>query len=379
MLTEEKWEDLYRFRHNLHKHPELPMQEFETTARIEERLKTLGLEIITPTSMRTGVVAALGPKEAPVIVLRADIDALPIQEKTALSYSSVTQGIMHACGHDFHTVSLLAAAERIKEMEGSLNVRVLFVFQPAEETHQGAELVLRSHILEDAQFIIGFHNDPTMSVGTLSIEGGARNAAVDQFKVRLHGKGGHAAHPDKNVDPVLGMANIISSLQSIVARNINPQHAAVLFVTHVEAGSTWNVIPDDSWFEGTIRTFSTTDQTLARERFEQIVKLQGEAFGLSSEIDWISGPPVLWNDVDLVKQVQDSLRKKLNIVESAPSAGGEDFAFYSQSIPALFAEVGSGISTGLHHSDLKVDDEGLKTAAAWYVETLKILSKKLSA
>lgn len=144
MLTDEKWEDLYRFRHNLHKHPELPMQEFETTARIEERLKTLGLEIITPTSMRTGVVAALGPKEAPVIVLRADIDALPIQEKTALSYSSVTQGIMHACGHDFHTVSLLAAAERIKEMEGSLNVRVLFVFQPAEETHQGAELVLRS-------------------------------------------------------------------------------------------------------------------------------------------------------------------------------------------------------------------------------------------
>ncbi|MBS9338139.1 amidohydrolase [Fructobacillus sp. M2-14] len=378
MLTEKKWMELYRFRHDLHQHPELAMQENRTSARIQEYLEQEGLDIITPTSLKTGVVAALGPKDAPIIALRADIDALPIQEKTKLDYQSKNDGIMHACGHDLHTVSLLAVAVTLKEQEESLKVRLLFVFQPAEETHEGAQLVLESGVLDDAKFIIGFHNDPTMESGSLSIEAGARNAAVDQFKVKLHGKGGHAAHPDKNVDSILGMAHVVTAVQSIVSRNIDPQHPSVLSVTHVDAGSTWNVIPDDAFFEGTIRTFSKEDQVLAKKRFEQIVELQSASFGITADIEWIAGPPVLWNDEELSKEVHNALSEKLNIVSNPASAGGEDFAFYTQSIPAVFAEIGSGANNALHHSDLQVEDEAMKTAADWYVEASKILSNKLN-
>ncbi|MCO0832347.1 amidohydrolase [Fructobacillus sp. W13] len=378
MLSEKQWDDLKAFRHELHQHPELSFQEFETSALIKARLEKLGYEIKTPKEMKTGVIADIGPKDAPMVALRADIDALPILEKTGLAYASEIDGVMHACGHDLHATSLLAAAEGIAQGKDALTVRVRLIFQPAEEVHLGAEQVLNAGVLDDVQYIVGYHNMPELEAGSLVIEAGARNAAVDQFKVTLHGNGGHAAHPNQNTDVILGMAQMVTGLQSIVSRNIDPLHPAVLSVTHVEGGASWNVMPDELFFEGTLRTFDEKDREQAKKRFYQLVELQAEAMGIDVTIDWIAGPPVLENDGALVQSVRETLASKMTVVKRPASAGGEDFAYYTKQVPAIFAEIGSGSPSGLHHSDLTVDDEALKTAAAWYTETLNVLSKKLA-
>ncbi|CAK8053952.1 amidohydrolase [Eupransor demetentiae] len=371
-------QDATAIRHYLHQHPELSNQEFKTTAFLKARLEDLGYRIITPASLKTGVVAEIGPENAPVIVLRADIDALPIKEQTGLNYASENEGVMHACGHDFHMTSLLLAAERLVEKADNLTARVRLLFQPAEEINRGAKQVIASGILSDVSYIAGFHNEPSLNAGQMAVKAGARNAAVDRFSVRLKGKGGHAARPHENNDPIVAATTLISALQTIISRNTNPFHPAVLSVTHIEAGSTWNVIPDEAWFEGTIRTFTDEDREGIKKRFYQTVQGQADAFDLEAEIDWEEGPAVLNNRADLAQLLAAKIQDKVELIDLPATTGGEDFALYTQTIPAIFAEIGSGGNSSLHHSDLILDDAGLETAATWYTTAVEGLSELLT-
>lgn len=371
--------DLTEVRHYLHQHPELSSHEYETSAMIEKYLTDLGYRIITPSALETGVIAEIGPETAEsVIALRADIDALPIAEKTELAFSSDSEGVMHACGHDFHMASLLGTANLLKQNEGQLTSRVRLVFQPAEETHVGAQAVLAAGGLDDVDVIIGFHNDPTLPVGKIGVSAGPQNAAVDQFKVTFQGVGGHAARPHQNLDPIVGLANTITALQTIVSRNVNPLHPSVLSITHLEGGSTWNVIPDDAWLEGTIRTFNEEDRNLMKQKFYRVVEGQAETYGLQVDVDWIEGPPVLENDAELAPLLANEIKQHVDLVDIEPTTGGEDFAFYTDKVPSIFAVVGSGGNSGLHHSDLIIDDKGIETAIQWYYQSVLRLQKHLN-
>ncbi|ATO44634.1 amidohydrolase [Loigolactobacillus coryniformis subsp. coryniformis] len=367
---------LTQIRHYLHQHPELSDQEFATTKYLTEKLRELGYRIITPADLKTGVIAEIGSGK-PVIGLRSDIDALPIQEATGLDYASANTGVMHACGHDFHMTALLGAAKRLAA-EPTLKGTVRMVFQPAEETHVGAQEVTAAGGVDGLDAIIGFHNKPDLPAGTIGLLPGGLMAAVDQFTVTFHGVGTHAAMPQLGADPVVALAATISAVQSIVSRNQDPQQAVVVSVTHIEGGSTWNVLPEKAWFEGTVRTFDQAARALAKKRFIEIVNGQAAAYGVKAEIDWQAGPDVVDNDPHLTEIVAAESQQHFEVVAPTPSSAGEDFAYFSQRIPSVFAFIGSNGNSDWHHPDLIVDDAGLVPAAQWYYFNAKRLLTELA-
>lgn len=363
-------------RHYIHQHPELSDQEFETTKYITNYLTKLGYRIITPEKLNTGVIAEIGQGK-PVVGLRSDIDALPIKEATGLPYASVNDGVMHACGHDFHITSLLGAAEVLAQEKDSLKGTIRLVFQPAEETHVGAQEVDAAGGADGIDAIIGFHNKPDLGVGEIGLLPGGLMAAVDQFKVTFKGIGTHAAMPQFGKDPIIALSGTVNAIQTIVSRNENPQKTAVVSITHIEGGSTWNVLPEEAWFEGTVRTFDGEARKTAKKRFYEIVNGQAASYGVDVEIEWIEGPNVVDNDPQLTKWVVDETSKHLTVVKPEPSNAGEDFAYFSQKIPSVFAFVGSHGNSDWHHSDLRLDDEGLIPGVKWYYYNAKRLLAEL--
>ena len=376
-ISADHYDELVTIRHHIHKNPELSGQEFETTAYLKAYLEGLNIEILE-TGLKTGLVAQVGQGE-PVIALRADIDALPILENTGLSFASKNAGVMHACGHDLHQTSLLGAAKILKQREAELKGTVKLIFQHAEEAHFGANEVLDTGILSDVQAIIGYHNMPTLPVGQIGIRAKGVMAAVDQFFVTVTGVGSHAAYPHEGVDSIVATSAIVSSLQQIVSRNMDPQRAVVVSVTHMTAGNTWNVLPDTAIFEGTIRTFNQADRLLAKQRFYDIVEHVAKAYGVTAEIDWILGTNVTYNDPKLSSFLFDETsRWHDDVVVPELSNAGEDFAAYQEHIPGVFAFIGSNApgSPGLHFSDMTVKDETLPVAVDYYVNnTFAILEK----
>lgn len=364
-------------RHYIHQHPELSDQEFETTKYITKYLSDLGYRIITPPGLKTGVIAEIGQGK-PVVGLRSDIDALPILEATGLKYASVNKGVMHACGHDFHITSLLGAAEILAQEKDTLKGTIRLVFQPAEETHVGAQEVEEAGGIDGLDAIIGFHNKPDLKAGEIGLLPGGLMAAVDEFKVTFKGIGTHAAMPQFGKDPIIALTNTVNALQTIVSRNEDPQKTAVVSVTHIEGGSTWNVLPEQAWFEGTVRTFDQGARKLAKSRFIEIVNGQAASFGVEAQIDWTEGPNVVDNDPKLTKIVVDETNKHLKVVKPQPSNAGEDFAYFSQKIPSVFAFVGSNGNSDWHHPDLILDDEGLIPAIKWYYYNANRLLEELS-
>lgn len=226
-------EQLIAFRQELHRFPELSNQEFATTARIRQQLEAQNIRIL-PLALTTGLVAEVGPESGPLVVLRGDIDALPVEEQSGVEFSSEHPGIMHACGHDFHSAAILGAAILLKSREAQLAGRVRFIFQAAEETGKGAPAVLASGALQDAFAIFGIHNDPTLPAGVA---------------------GSHAAHPHQGNDPVVIAAQIVSAVQMLISRNTPSAENAVFSITQLHSGSTWNVIPESAWLEGTMPPF----------------------------------------------------------------------------------------------------------------------------
>ncbi|EMC02143.1 amidohydrolase [Streptococcus mutans] len=367
-MSEGIYEKLREIRHYLHQHPEISENEFETTAFIKKHLKDLGIEPLDY-PLKTGVIAEIGSGQ-PIIALRADIDALPIIEKTGLAYAS-KNGAMHACGHDFHQTSLLGAAQILKEREAEIKGTVRLIFQPAEENFQGAYQVIEAGGIEGVSAIIGYHNNPHLKPGQIGLRSGAIMAGVEQFEVTVAGISAHAARPDLGVDAVLAITTMIHNLQQIVARTVSPFDSAVLSVTHIDVGTTWNVLPAKGFFEGTIRTFDPKIRLAVINKFTKIVETTAEQFGAQISIQWGNSPKVTYNDATLTPLIFENSKTFAQVIETLPSTGGEDFAAYQEKIPGVFAFVGSNGADNApdwHHDDFIVKDEALPTAVNYFVE-----------
>lgn len=373
IMTEAFYDHLAKTRHQIHQHPEVSEEEHETTVFLKGYLKNLGIEPLNY-PLKTGLIAEIG-SGYPIIALRADIDALPIKEKTGLPYAS-NNGAMHACGHDFHQTSLLGAAQLLKEREAELKGTVRLIFQPAEENFQGAYQVIEAGGLDGVSAIIGYHNNPHLKPGQIGLRSGAIMAGVEQFRVDVKGVSSHAARPDLGVDTVLVTTTIINNLQQIVARTVSPFESAVLSVTHIEVGNTWNVLPAAGFFEGTIRTFEPKVREDVIARFEKVVQATADQFGAQVDITWGNSPYVTYNDQTITPLIFENSKAFAEVIATLPSTGGEDFAAYQKEIPGVFAFVGSNGEKNApdwHHDDFLVKDEALPVAVNYYVENALFL------
>jgi N-acetylcysteine deacetylase len=382
VLLEESFERmLVDIRRHLHQYPELSHEEYETTDYIRTLLQDADIRIASQFELRTGLIAEIGAIQGePVIALRADIDALPIQEETGLSYASRIPGRMHACGHDFHTAVMLGAALLLKERENELQGTVRFIFQPAEEKAAGAEKVIGSGALEGVSAIYGLHNKPDLPVGTLGIRSGPLMAAADGFLVELEGVGSHAAVPEAGTDPIVAAAQLITSLQSIVSRNISPLDSAVVSVTRLNSGTAWNVIPEKAVLDGTVRTFDEQTRKKVRERFQDIVNGTATAFGVKASLRWLQGPPPVINDERLAMAAKETAeRLGLTVITPKPSPAGEDFAFYQKRIPGFFAFVGTSGPKEWHNPSFDVDERALPIAASFFSRLAQAELARLTA
>ncbi|OPA80616.1 hydrolase [Paenibacillus selenitireducens] len=358
---------LVEIRRHLHQYPEVAHEEFETTKSIRQWLEQAGISILE-LPLATGVIAEVrGKLEGPVIAIRADIDALPIQEATELPYASRIPGKMHACGHDFHTAAVLGAAYLLKEREQELQGTVRFLFQPAEEKGTGALHLIELGVLEEVQAIFGMHNKPDLPVGTVGIREGSLMASVDGFEIVIEGVGTHAAVPDGGVDPIVVSAQVVTALQSIVSRNVSSLDSAVVSVSKIHSGTTWNVIPQNAVLEGTIRSFRDEVRERVLANFSRIVHGVAEALGAAARIRFYPGPPAVQNDKALTAwSVEAANEAGLHVVTPQPSPGGEDFAFYQQQIPGSFVFMGTSGNHEWHHPSFTVDEQALSPSARYF-------------
>ncbi|HDR7616693.1 TPA: M20 peptidase aminoacylase family protein [Bacillus mycoides] len=366
-IPDQLTEKLISIRRHLHENPELSYEEFETTKAIKNWLDEANITIID-SNLETGVIAEIsGNKNGPVVALRADIDALPIQEETDLPYTSKIQGKMHACGHDFHTAAVLGAAYLLKEKEASLNGIVRLIFQPAEESSNGACKVIEAGHLRGVQAIFGMHNKPDLPVGTIGIKDGPLMAGVDRFEIEIHGVGTHAAVPDAGVDPIVASSQIVMALQTIVSRNISSSHNAVVSVTNIHSGNTWNVIPEKAIFEGTVRTFQAETREKIPALMKRIINGVSDALGVKKEFRFYPGPPAVQNDKVLTDfSIHIAEKMNLNVISPTPSMAGEDFSFYQQEIPGSFVFMGTSGTHEWHHPAFTVDEKALPISRRSY-------------
>lgn len=368
------------FRHDLHQHPELSNQEFETTGKIRAVLEKEGIRILD-LPLKTGLVAEVGGlQDGPLVVIRSDIDALPIEEESGVACASSRAGVMHACGHDFHASAALGAAILLKKVEAELKGVVRILFQAAEETGLGAPAVIASGALDGAAAIFGIHNDPTLPVGVIGGKDGALTAGVDRFEIKIAAKGCHAAKPHEGNDPIVILGQLIGAVQTIISRTVPSDNNAVVSITQVHSGSTWNVIPDTAYVEGTVRTFSQAARELVEQRFRQIVAGIASTFGADIEFIWHAGPPSVVNTpewVEFALRVADEEGFEARRVEASPI--GEDFAFYQQKLPGTFMMVGSGGPYALHHPKFRVDDRALFPTAHYLYQMAKQSLQQLTA
>ncbi|GAA0077235.1 M20 peptidase aminoacylase family protein [Clostridium sp. CTA-5] len=359
--------ELIKVYRKLHQSPELPNQEFETTNSLIRLLEDVDIDIID-LNLKTGLVAEInGGAKGPVIAIRCDIDALPIEEETDLPYKSLIKGKMHACGHDFHMAVILGAVYLLKKNEQNLKGKIKVIFQPAEESADGAKKILQTGVLDDVDVIFGIHNTPDLDSGVIGIKTGAMTAAVDRFEIEILGVGSHAAKPEKSIDPIIIASNIVMSLQTIVSRNISPTSNALLSVTHIESGNTWNVIPESAYIEGTVRTLDESDRNLIFKRMNEIINGTAQLFGGSAKLIWHSSSPATNNTENWVK-VSSEIAKNLNLDVKEVSMGleGEDFAYYQQKIPGAFIIAGIGKSYAHHHPKFQIDENVILDYAKYF-------------
>ncbi|MDM5189312.1 M20 peptidase aminoacylase family protein [Bacillus sp. DX4.1] len=360
-------EKLISIRRHLHQFPELSYEEIETTKSIKNWLEKADITIID-SNLKTGVIAEIsGNKNGPVVALRADIDALPIHEETGLPYASQIPGKMHACGHDFHTSSIIGAAYLLKEKEASLNGTIRLIFQPAEENGSGASKVIKAGHLQNVKAIFGMHNKPDLPVGTIGIKDGPLMAGVDRFEIEIKGVGTHAAVPDAGVDPIVASSQIVLALQTIVSRNVSSFHNAVVSVTNIHSGNTWNVIPEKATLEGTVRTFQAETRQRIPELMDRIIKGVAAALGVETKLHWYPGPPSVHNNTELTElSIGIAQQMGLQVVSPKPSMAGEDFSFYQQEIPGSFVFMGTAGTQEWHHPAFTLDEKALPISAQYF-------------
>lgn len=368
------FEEIRSIRHHLHRHPELSYAEFETIAFIVDRLKSWKIDVEYPIAT-TGCIAILkGGKEASqkCVALRADIDALPIQELNEVDYKSVNPGVMHACGHDVHTSCALGAIYILNQLKASWSGTVKVLFQPAEEKLPGgASIMIREGALENPSpaCIIGQHVHPPLHVGKIGIRPGAYMASADEIYITVRGKGGHGALPHECVDTVLLASSIVVQVQQLVSRMCDPTIPCVLTFGKINTvGGATNVIPDEIRLEGTFRTMNEVWRKQAHAKIEQICHHVAESMGGSCEVDIHVGYPCLVNDDKTTQQAKQAAIEYLgqeNVVNLPIRMTAEDFAYYSQELPACFYRLGTGnpnkgIVAPVHTSNFDIDEEALE-------------------
>ena len=362
-----------RLRRDFHQHPELGFQEIRTAGIVARELNELGLEVTTGVG-QTGVVALIeGVRPGPVVLLRFDMDALPIQEATGAEYASLNPGVMHACGHDGHTAIGLTVARMLAEQREALAGMVKFVFQPAEEGLGGAEAMVRDGVLGDPRpdCALALHLWNDQPFGWLGITPGPVMAASDRFTSLISGKGGHGAAPHQTIDPVLAGAQVVSALQSIVARNVAPLKSAVVSVTSMSGGEAFNVIPAEVELKGTIRTFDPAVREVVLERLEQVITGVSLAMGCQAEVETWRVTPAVHNEAEVTRRVQAVAARLLpecEIDAEERTMGSEDMAYMMDDIPGCYFFVGSadaarGLDAPHHNPRFDFDEAALPRAA----------------
>lgn len=360
--------DLVEFRRELHMYPELSHQEVKTPEKIASYLTDLGIEVRTGVGGR-GVVGTLkGGKPGRTIALRADFDALPIQEENEVDYKSRIPGVMHACGHDVHTATLLGVAKVLSEIKDEIPGTVVFIHQFGEEaTPGGAKLMTEDGCLDDVDVIYGAHVMATEEFGTVKVKEGYNSSAQDDFFIKIHGKGGHGSEPSDTIDPLVTGSQLVVNLQQIVSRRVSPQSAAAVTVGSFVSGDATNVIPETASIKGTVRTFDEGARNIIEESMERIVKATCEAAGADVEYEYVQDCPSIWNDPAETKHVQEkaaTLFGEENLNRLDPMTGSEDFSFYQKEIPGVYFTVGGGnpeldATFPHHHPRFNVDERAM--------------------
>jgi len=372
--------EITAWRRDLHAHPELLYDVHRTAATVTEKLKAFGCDEVVEGLGRTGVVGVIkGRREGAgtkVIGLRADMDALPIEEATGLAYTSTVPGKMHACGHDGHTAMLLGAAKYLAETRNFSGTAIV-IFQPAEEGGAGARAMVQDGLMErfGIQEVYGMHNFPGIPVGSFAIRPGPMMAAADRFTIDIEGKGGHAARPHLAVDPVLVGAQIVSQAQSIVARSVDPYDSAVVSICMFQAGHTDNVIPQTAMLGGTVRTFTPETQDLVQKRLQEIVEGTARLYGATAKLNYTRDYPVTRNhdrQTAFAAAVAGEVAGKDRVdVDTKPVMGAEDFSFMLNARPGAFIFVGNGDSANIHHPAYDFNDEAIPVGTSYWVRLVE--------
>jgi amidohydrolase len=376
VLVNEVTDEVVAWRRHLHSHPELSFEEVNTSQYVYDTLTSFGgLDVSRPT--KTSVVARLvGPIEGPKLAIRADMDALPIEEETDFEFRSQTKGVMHACGHDAHTAILLGAAKVLTGLREEVRGEIRFIFQHAEELHPGGAVqMVEAGVMDDIDNIIGLHVRSTMESGRLCVSAGPINAASDRFDVTIHGRGGHAAHPHGTVDSVAVAAEVIASLQHIVARNKDPLHPLVISITKIHGGTAYNVIPETVELGGTVRSYNPALRESVPALMERVISGITEAHGATFKFDYRPGYSPVVNDEQLSERVAAVLEQAFgegNVHPSKPGMGGEDFSGYLTKAPGTFFHLGAGnAAQGTlyphHHPKFWLDEEAFKVGVKAFV------------
>jgi len=342
-------DELVKIRRHIHQHPELGMKEYETTKFVKEELTKAGIKI-KDIGTETGILAIIeGEKKGPntVTALRADMDALPIQEETGLDYASQNEGVMHACGHDGHTTMLLGAAKLLNTMKDQFSGTVKFIFQPAEETLAGAKSMVEAGVLEDPDVdnILGLHGWPIVDVGKIAFWRGPYMASADKFTVKVIGFGGHGAYPHKSLDPVLAASTAVVQFQNIVSRQIDALEKTVISVCTINGGKAFNVIPGEVSFSGTVRCHNNDVRLGIKDKMDTIMQGIAKSFGVKYELDYEWGVPPVVNNPGIVDMVIKAAAKVLGEGKAEqlkiPAMSSEDFSFYLEKVPrGAFIRVG---------------------------------------
>ncbi len=368
-MAENLNDEVIFLRREIHKRAELSFCEYKTSEFVLNYLKDLDVTVKSGIA-KTGVVAFLNAGKEETILFRADMDALPVTEPEDREYRSETEGVMHACGHDNHVAILLATAKLLCSIKNELPVNVLFVFQPGEETTGGAEPMIAEGILEEfgVTKACALHVANDVPCGKISVKYGNVNAAPDDFDLTIKGRGGHGAYPHKCIDPIAISAHVLSGFETIASRNVSPFSERVISICSIHAGTTANIIPDDVLIRGTVRTY---DEELRRKMpvdIEKMIKGICEGFGAGYELKYNFRYPPTINDDNMVDSLITSAKKILgddSILTSEASMGGDDFAYFSQKVPGVYFNLGSGnekkgLTEPLHSSTFDVDEDCLK-------------------
>jgi amidohydrolase len=359
-------------RHHLHAHPELSYQEFETSKFVQQKLSAFGIPFeIKATTGVVGLIKGKNP-DSRIIALRADMDALPIQEENDIAYKSKNKGVMHACGHDVHTTCLLGASKILNELKSEWEGTIKLIFQPGEEKNPGgASILIKEGVLENPKpaAIFGLHVHPGLQIGKMSFRGGKVMASADELYFTIKGKGGHAASPHLCIDPILIASHLVTELQQVISRNNNPFNPSVLSITSFQGGTTTNVIPNEVKLMGTFRAMDEEWRFKAHELIKKITNDTVTGMGGHVDLHIDIGYPSVYNN----EKLNETARQKAidfignnNVEETEPRMGAEDFGYYTQQIPGCFFRLGvmnkeKGITSGVHTPTFNIDESAIET------------------